>query len=67
MGTLSRDVSDDRRVDEANRKIRRQAKYTSVPGIGHLEDGEVVVVKGSSKIVWRDGNKLFEIAGTEVT
>ena len=64
---LSRDVSEDRHMDEANRRIRRQVKYTSIPGIGHLEDGEVVVVKGSSKIVWRDGKKLYEIAGTEVT
>jgi hypothetical protein len=64
---LSRDVSDDRHTDEANRRVRRQSKYNNIPGIGHLEDGEVVVVKGSSKIVWRDGNKLYEIAGTEVT
>lgn len=65
MGTHSRDVDQRRRTDELDTKSKTR-KFRSVPSLGQLQDGEVVVITGQSLVVWRDGKNLYQMTGTLV-
>ncbi|MHA1949175.1 MAG: hypothetical protein ACW99G_01705 [Candidatus Thorarchaeota archaeon] len=64
--THSRDVDDRRRTGELDKSTKTNT-FKSQPSLGQLVDGQVVVIKGSGKILWRDGNDLWELTGTKVS
>jgi len=64
-GTHSRDVDDRRRSAELD-KFSKTKKFGSVPSLGQLADGQVVVIEGQNMIAWRDGNKIYTVTGTEI-
>ncbi len=65
MRKLTKNVSDKRRAAELDKSLSTMKKFSSVPNIKHLDDGQVAVITGSGQLVWRDGNKLYVLTGTE--
>ena len=65
MRILTKNVGDKRRAAELDKSLSKMKKFSSVPDIKHLDDGQVAVIAGAGKLVWRDGNKLYVLTGTE--
>lgn len=66
MGGISRNVGDQRRANEIAQQIRKMRKFSTMPALKQLEDGERVVVTGTGQLVFRDGSKLYALTYTEV-
>ena len=66
MRTHSRDVDSRRRTDELDSRSKTR-KFRSVPSLGQLQDGEVIIITGQNLIVWRDGKNLYQATGTLVS
>lgn len=66
MRAITRGTEDGRRSAELDQR-NVQAKFDTTPALKHLKDGQVVVIKDTGELVWRNGKKLYFFTGTEVT
>jgi hypothetical protein len=62
---ITRDTDDHRRAGELD-KAQPLAKFSGTSIMKHLTDGQIVVIKGTGQLLWRDGNKTYTITGIEV-
>ena len=63
---LRRGVTVDQLADDLERVLRTNAMYPSQPPIKHVKSGEIVILESQGKILFNDGQGLYEIQGTKV-
>lgn len=63
---LSKNSGDRRRVAEISQMLQTIRKFSNVPALGQLKDGEGGIVTGTGELYVRDGGKLYKYAGTEI-
>ena len=59
-------VTIDQHLDDHGRKGKGQQIFENKPEKSILDDGQVFVLRGTGKLRFRDGDKIYEVTGVEV-
>lgn len=63
---LSRHAPDGRRADELDQKVRLVEKRELAPALKQMKDGQMIFVRETGEMYYRDRKKVWKYTGTEV-
>lgn len=63
---FQKNVDDGRRTHELGQQTGTLKRFTSMPSLGQLKDGQSGYIVGTNMIIYRDGDKLKKITSVDI-